>query len=474
MGFPAYPRNWARREGDPRAKYVGPSGQSSFPRLLRSSEKRDRWYSTPESWLRGKIRDDNIDKNLWRVHDKLYNLKPFIPHHPGGFEWLKMTQGMDITELVENTHVVAVDKVEAILETYYVKDAPHPRNSPYTFEEHGFYKTLKKNIRPVMKQNGTGPTWGIRLMQDFLVTTVFLLCWLGVTCDSSMIILLAGIALGMSTTTAHNFLHIRDNWRKYYFDLSLSSHYEWRIEHVFSHHVFPNTALDVEILWLHPFLEFLSNRKKSQTQRFKPKIYFHLVYALGFHFVHIFRIVSVFKGEQKLRVENLLPWVELLYFLQYTNGGFMLGYWYWCLLHMVCSYWVTATGLNAAHHHPICFHDGDEPRPNPDYGLCVLDATCVKIEDYSRNLFQIMTTFGDHNLHHLFPAICISKIHHIKPIVEETVKEFNEQLIYLTQGQLHTGMLDQLARNRPHSFQYDLEQRQKTQEQAVWTSKKTL
>lgn len=42
-------------------------------------------------WLTGRREDDNAE-GLWRVHDKLYNLKSFIEKHPGGREWLELTE----------------------------------------------------------------------------------------------------------------------------------------------------------------------------------------------------------------------------------------------------------------------------------------------------------------------------------------------------------------------------------------------
>jgi len=62
----------------------------------------------------GKRKDDDIG-NLWRVHDKLYDLTSFISSHPGGSHWIQMTQGTDITEAFESSHVVNVSKVEATL-----------------------------------------------------------------------------------------------------------------------------------------------------------------------------------------------------------------------------------------------------------------------------------------------------------------------------------------------------------------------
>ena len=45
--------------------------------------------------------------------------------------------------------------------------------------------------------------------------------------------------------TGHNFFHQRNNWRAHYFDLSLFSTRYWRVSHALSHHLFPNTLLDL-------------------------------------------------------------------------------------------------------------------------------------------------------------------------------------------------------------------------------------
>ena len=74
-----------------------------------------------------------------------------MSQHPGGRDWLEMTQGMDITELFESCHLVNVKLVEATLKKFYIKEATTVRNSPYTFEDQGFYKTLKRKVEPILK-----------------------------------------------------------------------------------------------------------------------------------------------------------------------------------------------------------------------------------------------------------------------------------------------------------------------------------
>jgi cytochrome b involved in lipid metabolism len=100
-----------------------------------------------EEWRMGKKVDDSAD-GLWRVHDKLYDLINFIPRHPGGQDWIQLTQGMDITELFETHHLTS--KPEILLHNFYVCEAKARRNCRITFIDDGFYKTLRKKIADQM------------------------------------------------------------------------------------------------------------------------------------------------------------------------------------------------------------------------------------------------------------------------------------------------------------------------------------
>ena len=42
-------------------------------------------------WFKGRRVDDNAE-SLWRIHDKLYDLKKFEKIHPGGREWLSLSE----------------------------------------------------------------------------------------------------------------------------------------------------------------------------------------------------------------------------------------------------------------------------------------------------------------------------------------------------------------------------------------------
>lgn len=96
-------------------------------------------------WLDAKRKDDNVEDGLWRIKNTLYDLKDFVDKHPGGSDWIRMTEGQDITEAFL-THHLNMDKVEPLLKKYRVRETTRPRNVKLTFDEDGFYMTLRRKV----------------------------------------------------------------------------------------------------------------------------------------------------------------------------------------------------------------------------------------------------------------------------------------------------------------------------------------
>lgn len=96
-------------------------------------------------WLMAKRNDDNVEDGLWRIKNGLYDLKDFIKSHPGGSDWIRMTEGHDITEAFI-THHISMEKVEPFLKKFYVRETTRPRNVKLTFDDDGFYMTLKRKV----------------------------------------------------------------------------------------------------------------------------------------------------------------------------------------------------------------------------------------------------------------------------------------------------------------------------------------
>lgn len=195
---------------------------------------RDEPLKTGLRWLKGKRADDGAE-GLWRIHDKLYDLNEFIQKHPGGAEWIELTQvlqpssfytceiidfqGTDITEAFETHHLTSIP--EKLLQNLFIRRAKTPRNSPFTFKEGGFYKTMKRNIAKKLADVPKAPAERSKKIADFLLTTYIVLAlmaafWRSFTCG-----MLSGIFLSLTAIAAHNFFHQKDNFRMYYFNFTL-------------------------------------------------------------------------------------------------------------------------------------------------------------------------------------------------------------------------------------------------------------
>jgi cytochrome b involved in lipid metabolism len=132
---------------------------------------------------------------------------------------LFLLQGSDITEAFEAHHITKTP--EHLLKQFYVRAASEPRNSPYTFKDDGFYRTLKRRAQPVLQKLPSGPSTESKLCSDLLLVAFLLLATVAAATTSFKFGLLAGLILNFLVVTAHNFFHMKDNLRMYYFDLCL-------------------------------------------------------------------------------------------------------------------------------------------------------------------------------------------------------------------------------------------------------------
>ena len=118
----------------------------------------------------------------------------------------------------------------------------------------------------------------------------------------------------------------------------------------------------------------------------------------------------------------------------------------------LASYWVIFTSLTTTHHHNATYHAGDFPHPTSrDWGLHQLDT--VRDVDKGDNLFFEASTFGNHLLHHLFPTVDQSKLHHLRQVTVETCKEFGADYHYMSPVDMIVGMHKQIMREKPSTFE---------------------
>ncbi|XP_072939420.1 cytochrome b5-related protein-like [Epargyreus clarus] len=427
----------------------------SFPKL-KSNPLRETDLRTPQEWIAGKRIEDGAE-GLWRIHDNLYDLTDFIAIHPGGSDWLTITKGTDITEAFETHHIHGV--AETLLPKFLVRKTQTPRNSPFTFEEHGFYKTLKSKIAEKVKDIPADARKKSDYVTDILLIALLisssLSCWLW---TQNLILgavstLTVGFIMSAVTICAHNYFHRSDSWRMYLFNVSGLNYTDWRISHALSHHLHTNTVQDIELSALEPFLLYLPYKDKpiwAQMASFYYPVIFPFI-SLGCMIKEI--IAWLTKLEDKsLNWRNLIPFF-LPVWMWWTSGLFLP--WtiaVWLASTVISSFFFMVFGLTAGHHSHTNFFDGDVPRgENIDWGIHQLDTVVERI-DFAGEHFKSLTRFGDHALHHLFPTLDHAELKYLYPTLIEHCEKFETQLRTTTFYGALISHSKQLIRKRPNNF----------------------
>nr|CAD7423342.1 unnamed protein product [Timema monikensis] len=437
---------------------------SSLPGLWKYPTNRDDAIKSSTSWIKGKQADDGAE-GLWRVRDDLYDLSGFVDKHPGGAEWLEITKGTDITEAFEVHHLNP--SAEKHLKQLHVRRAKSPRNSPYTFREDGFYKTLKKKVRVVLGDDYSGPTFESKLITDLLLTGTLVSTVLSAACRSYGLAVVSGAFLALTAIAAHNFFHQKDNFRMYYFHLCFLSSRDWRISHSLSHHIYPNSVLDLEVSIFEPFFHWLPDPSKTWFSRYGSWLYSPIIYSVMFHSQILLRYSSPMAslvltdssqltsdsqhlGEPKMvTAPDALSFIIPVVMMFCGGSGLKDTLLLWSTVLISSSFFFGLIGLNAGHHHPEVFHDGDTPRKDMDWGLFQLDAVRDRKEVMSCT-FLALVSFGHHALHHLFPSLDHGRLQQLYPALEDTCKEFGIPFEVSTVWEMLSGQFRQLARTEPN------------------------
>ncbi|XP_004524830.1 cytochrome b5-related protein [Ceratitis capitata] len=404
---------------------------------------RDTLIKTCEGWIAAKRKDDEAE-GLWRIKDKLYDLTEFIPHHPGGAFWLKWTKGTDITEAFESHYISK--KPEYMLTKFYVRDAEKPRNYKLTLHDNGFYRVLKTRVRDKLKSVDYSPAKRTDFIHLGLLLSTFILAFACSYTGYIIFELFAGLSLCWLTIATHNYMHRKDNWQMYTFNLSLMNFCNWRVLHAMSHHVYPNSLTDLEMSLFEPYLCWWPNsRLHTKWHRMFGVAIQPIVYTFIFPYQILMRItVSLLR-------KNILFWHDIigltlpLFMLLVGQVSTLTVIRQWVVIVGLASFIFGVIGLNAGHHDPKIFHDGDAHREDRDWGLYQLD-TIIDRSDIKGSQFLVLTHFGDHFLHHLFPTLDHGILPQLYPVLYETLEEFQAQLRGCNHLQHIIGQNKQLLR----------------------------
>lgn len=87
-----------------------------------------------------------------------------------------------------------------------------------------------------------------------------------------------------------------------------------------------------------------------------------------------------------------------------------------------------------------------------DWGIFQMDAAMDR-KEITGSLFLVLTNFGDHVLHHLFPTIDHGKLEYLYPVFLKTCEEFGLKWRLSSQMELTKGQYLQLARIKPNTVE---------------------
>ena len=124
------------------------------------------------------------------------------------------------------------------------------------------------------------------------------------------------------------------------------------------------------------------------------------------------RIYLILFESDEVLPEHSLPWLQLLVMTAATQDPTQSLY-LWLAMHCAAGYMLVIQ-KTTTHHGPELYHAGDKLRTDRDWGLHTLDTT--RDMDKSEQTWGFLskplnfTTFGNHTLHHMFPAVDHSKV----------------------------------------------------------------
>ena len=169
-----------------------------------------------------------------------------------------------MTDQFETFHLSM--KPSVILPKFYVRDATKPRNYKLTYDENGFFKTLKRKVIEKLKGVDQAPLlqWSKFYFNIVLFAVVVLAVISARTVNWYIAFGLAffnGLFITWFTIITHNFIHKKNNWRMYMMNITLMNWRDWRVFHAMSHHMYPNSYHDLEVTLYEPGMKWIPDTK---------------------------------------------------------------------------------------------------------------------------------------------------------------------------------------------------------------------
>ena len=370
---------------------------------------------------------------MWNIHGKMYDLNNFLDIHPGGRAILEATEGHDdLSASFESYHSMCdMKKIKNVMKKYEVGEC-EPTN--FLFKDDGFYRTVQKRVRfKLGNDTKSNWKWVLKVMlQTVIFATTFTIAFFNTQQNIFLRIIYAGCAgtvfMQMGFCIMHDASHmaiskntiintmLSDLWNS----LALWDSKLWTKHHVFRHHAFTGDHdLDPDI----DHLCITYAHKYILVAFFIIFIFpgYFVGQSISYHLIWLRKGVlwkmnlSTFYNVSIL--QTFIKLFMLFSFIQVDSWFIFFAY--------TIALNVTYALCVLPDHDTVETHKNKiDINKNYDWG----EIQVRHSGNFCTQQSWVCSLFGGINYqieHHLFPTICHIHFHKIKPIVEQTCKEFD-------------------------------------------------
>lgn len=403
--------------------------------------------------LQGKLswpsREDAPD--VWFIHGKTYNLRPFFRHHPGGSFVLRAAKGSDCTGLVESYHpFFDRDVLFKMMEAFVVEGAPEAPKPQVEFVD-PFYTELKQAVRRYFQGKGKGAhkmTWP----HLFLCLLAWCLMWLvtgvmltrgSMWCIPAISFLAWYVASNVGHDASHSALVTRP-WlnralvhSSFPFGLNWAS---WHIQHVMSHHIYTNGESDVDLYHFDPVITLQKGVGRVHIVLHCIRLVYilstaipHLAIVVPYNLLfgqvdpaHGHQMYDRIKGIRSHRAE--LKWhilgemIPLFVFfgVGYSYMGFTRFLCYQMSIYTLTSY-LFCFFTQVSHLQEECFEEPGKPAQLSFAKQQV--ASSMDFAPHSRFWGHVSGGLNTQALHHCFPSVSAMHLRELYPIFRQVCRD---------------------------------------------------
>jgi hypothetical protein len=356
--------------------------------------------------------------NYWSLDGQLYDLTPFVSSHPGGATILQKLQGKDCTEAFYAHHANPRNALATLASLKPVAPDPAPTfhtTSPLTVD---FQKVIAE-LLPGSDWRGHDNRF---IFASWLITVVHLIMLvMWPMCGSYALAMVSGVCTALQGGVGHHWLHSGDKYR-WMFDLSGMCSSTWIAEHILCHHIDPNGEIDTSPRTHSPILTFHPKRRSCLQRRY-PSLMVIIAFLLTGPALLCRIIIAIARTQYDDRYFALRLIPAFLPTAVVMGSG--KADWIFALLGTLLSVTVAGTYFSVcvyvSHNQPECWNQN--PRAT------FIERNITSTVDYGAHWGfwrSLPVLWLNHQtIHHLYPALCPSKLFTIESAIKVVCAEHN-------------------------------------------------